>query len=134
MGQKIVTIFFILLIFHIGFVFPKVKSISSPHMFPPEEFWLCYNSSHLVAQRGGFLLAAGSLKRIETSSKNISSIIRGGYSSGSLKIDFDMPWSKYTAILDHNLFFPPAMKVHQLFSTHPVLSSQIYLTPPEHPS
>jgi hypothetical protein len=134
MGKKVIAIFFVTLIFQAGLVIPKMKSTFSPHMFPPEEFWFCYNSSHLVAQRGGLLLAAGSLKRIEGSSKNISSIIRGGYSSGSLKIDFDMPWSKYTAILDHNLFFPPAMEVHQLFSTHSVLSSQVYLTPPEHPS
>ncbi len=134
MGKRVIAIFFIILISHIGLVFPKAKSKFSPHMFPPEEFWLCYNSSHLVAQRGGLLLAAGYLKRVESSSKNMSQIIKQGSFSETLIFDLDLSWLKYPFLLGNNLFLPPPMEVNPFFSFSSILSSQVFLTPPEHPS
>jgi len=134
MVKKIIAVFFVTLIFQAGLVIPKMKSTFSPHMFPPEEFWLCYNSSHLVAQRGGLLLAAGSLKRIEGSSKNISSIKRGICFHGSLKGDFDLPWSKYPALLSKSLFPSPVLEIHPFLLVDSILPTKIYLTPPDHPT
>lgn len=134
MGRKGVALFFIILIFHIGLVLPKAKFKFSPHMFPPEEFWLCYNSPDLVAQRGGFLVASGCLKRIESSSKKMSTTIKRGCFSGSPVFDLDLPWVKYPFLLGNNLFIPPSLEVSQFFSLPSVLFSQVYLTPPEHPS
>ncbi len=134
MGKKISAIFFVILISHVGLVIPKSKSKFFSHMFPSEEFLLCYNSPDLVAQRGGLLLAYGCLKRIESSSKNMSTILRRGCFSGSKGFDFALPWVKYPFLLVNSLFIPPVLEIHPYLSIPSVLFPQIYLAPLGHPS
>jgi hypothetical protein len=53
---------------------------------------------------------------------------------GSSSADFDLPGVKYPIILGENLFPPPCVEIYPFSTTLSTLSSQVYLTPPDHPS
>lgn len=134
MRNRLFTFFFILLVFHIGLVIPKTKFECSCHVYSPESFSTCCNCPYCVSQRGGFLSACGCHERTGNSSENVPLIKRAICFCGSSNSDFDLPGVKYPVLLGENLFSPPALEIHYFLSMPYMLSSQIYLTPPEHPS
>jgi len=134
MRNRLFTFFFIFLVFHIGLIIPKSKFECSCSLLSPEEFSPCCNCPHCVSKRGGFLSACGCHERTGNSSENLPSIKRAICFCGSSTSDFDLPGLKYPVLLGENLFSPPALEIHYFLSMPYMLSSQIYLTPPEHPS
>jgi len=133
MKKRICTISLILLVFHIGVVIPKMKFECSCHEFP-ELFSPCCNCSHCVSQRGGFLSACRCHDETNGTSEKLPLIKRAicfcGFSNG----DFDLPGLKCPVILNQNPFPPPVLEIHPYFQVPSTLSSQVYLTPPDHPS
>jgi len=134
MKRKFYAFFFVLLVFHVGLVIPKTKFECSCHNLYPDAFSTCCNCPYCVSQRGGFLSACGCHERTESSSENVLLIKRAICFCGSSNGDFDLPGLKYPVLLDENLFPTPALEVHHFLLIPPNLSSQVYLTPPEHPS
>ena len=133
MEKKFFSFFFILLVFHIGLVIPKMKFECSCHG-SPESFSPCCNCSHCVSQRGGFLSACGCHEGGGNLSERQSTIKRAVCFCGSSTSDFDLPGLKYPALLNKCLFPPPALEVYPCFQIPSTLSSQIYITPLDHPS
>ena len=134
MKKKAFAIFFILLVFHIGLVIPKTKFECSCHVYSPESFSTCCNCPYCVSQRGGFLSACGCHERTESSSENVPLIKRALCFCGSSNSDFDLPGAKYPILIGKSLFPPPALKIHHFLPIPSNLFSQVYLTPPDHPS
>ena len=134
MRKRFYIFFFILLIFHIGLLFPKTKFECSCHDPPSDTFSSCCNCNSCVSQRGGFFSACGCHERAESSSENFPSIKRAFCFCGSSSSDFDLPGAKYPILMGKSLFPPPALKIHHFFPIPSTLSSQVYLTPPDHPS
>lgn len=134
MKKRVFAVFFILLVFHIGLIIPKTKFECSCHDLSPEAFSPCCNCPYCVEQRSGFLSACGCHERTESSSKNVPSIKRAFCFCGSSNVDFDLPGAKYPVLLGKSLFPPPVIEIHPFFQIPSTLSSQIFLTPPEHPS
>jgi len=133
MKNRFYVISFIVLAFHIGLVIPKTKFECSCHV-SPESFSPCCNCSHCVSQRDGFLSACGCHEKTERSSEKLSLIKRAICFCGSSSLDFDLPGVKYPILLGENLFSPPILEIHHFLSILSAVSSQVYLTPPEHPS
>lgn len=133
MKKRMLAIFFILLVCHIGLIISKTKFECSCHV-SPESFFPCCNCSHCVSQRGGFLSACGCHEETNGSSEKLPLIKRAicfcGFSNG----DFDLPGLKYPILLSQNLFPPPILEMHPYFQSPSTLSSQVYLIPPDHPS
>lgn len=135
MIKKIFFIFLlILLLFHIGLVIPKTKFEFFSHNLSQDAFSPCCNCLSCVNQRGGFLSACGCHEKTERSSENLPLIKRAFCFCGSSSGDFDLPGAKYPIILGENLFSPPALEIHHFFPIPSTLSSQVYLTPLDHPS
>lgn len=133
MGKRIIAIFFIILISHAGLVIPKMKSECSCHIFS-ETFSPCCNCSQCVAQRGGFLSACACHEKSTTFMENFPSIKRMFCFCGLSASDFDLPGVKYPVIVSEGLFLPLVLEIHHFLPILSSLSSQVYLTPPEHPS
>ena len=133
MEKRFFAIFFILLVFHVGLIIPKTKFEPSCSLLSPEESSPCCNCPHCVSQRGGFLSACGCHERVERSFGDIPLIGRlicfCGYQS-----DFDLPGIKYPVLAAENLFSLPILEIHHVLSITSTLSSQVYLTPRDHPS
>jgi hypothetical protein len=134
MKKRMLAIFFILSVFHIGLIIPKTKFECSCHDFPTKVFSTCCNCSYCVSQRGGFLSACGCHERAGSSSENLPAIKRALCFCGSSEADFELPGLKYPALAAKNLNSLPTLEIHHFLSISTALSSQIYLTPPEHPS
>jgi len=134
MKRRVLTIFFILLVFHLGLVIPKTKLEGSCHIPSSDTFSSCCNCNSCVSHRGGFLSACGCHERTGNSSENVPLIKRAICFCGSSNGDFDLPGAKYPILLGENLFPPPVLEIHHFLLIPPNLSSQVYLTPPEHPS
>jgi hypothetical protein len=134
MRNRLFTFFFILLVFHIGLVIPKTKFECSCHVYSPESFSTCCNCPYCVSQRGGFLSACGCHERTEGSTGDVPLMKRTTCFCGSSTSDFDLPGLKYPVLLGKSLFPPPVLEIHHFFQIPSTLSSQIYLTPPDHPS
>jgi len=134
MEKRIFVIFFVILIFHIGLVIPKTKFECSCHDFSSDVFSTCCNCSQCVSQRGGFLSACGCHEKTGSPSEKLPSVKRGICFCGSSSADFDLPGLKYPVLAAENLFSLPPLEVHHFLSTPSALSSQVYLTPPDHPS
>ena len=134
MRNRLFTFFFIFLVFHIGLIIPKTKFEGSCHVPSSDTFSSCCNCPYCVSQRGGFLSACGCHERTGNSSETVPLIKRAICFCGSSNSDFDLPGLKYPVLLGENLFSPPALEIHYFLSMPYMLSSQIYLTPPEHPS
>ena len=134
MKKRVLPIFFILLVFHVGLIIPKTKFEGSCHVPSSDTFSSCCNCNSCVSQRGGFLSACGCHEKTEVPTENLPSIKRAICFCGSSSADFDLPGVKYPIILGENLFSPPALKICHFAAIPTTLSSQVYLTPPEHPS
>ena len=134
MKKRVLAIFFILLVFHICLVIPKKKFECSCHVPSSDTFSSCCNCNSCVSQRGGFLSACGCHEKTEKSSEDLPLIKRAICFCGSSNGDFDLPGLKYPVLLGKNLFPPPALEIHHFFPIPSTLSSQVYLTPPNHPS
>ena len=134
MKKRVLPIFFILLVFHVGLIIPKTKFEGSCHVPSSDTFSSCCNCNSCVSQRGGFLSACGCHERTGNSSENLPLIKRAICFCGSSNSDFDLPGVKYPILIGKSLFPPPALKIHHFFQIPSTLSSQIYLTPPDHPS
>jgi hypothetical protein len=132
--KRFLLLFLILLILHIGLAIPKTKFECSCHNLSLDTFSSCCNCNSCVSQRGGFLSACGCHERVERSSENFPSIKRAFCFCGSSKADFGLPGVKYPALAAENLFSSPTMEIHHFLSIPSALSSQVYLTPPDHPS
>ena len=134
MEKRAFAIFFVFLVFHVGLIIPKTKFECFCTHLSPERFSSCCNCSLCVKQRGGFLSACGCHERTERSSKKLPAIKRAICLCGSSSTIFDLPGVKYPILLGETLFSPPTLEIHHLLSKPSPLSSQIYLTPPDHPS
>jgi hypothetical protein len=134
MKKRLFVFFFIVLVFHVGLVIPKTKFECSCSLFSPEEFSPCCNCPHCVSKRGGFLSACSCHERTEKPLGDIPLIKRVACFCGSATSDFDLPGLKYPALLSKDLFAPPVLEIHPYFQVPSTLSSQVYLTPPDHPS
>ena len=134
MKKRLFAIFFILLVFHLGLVIPKMKFECSCHDLSSDTFSSCCNCPNCVSQRGGFLSACGCHEKAEKSSEDLPLIKRAICFCGSSNSDFDLPGAKYPILMGKRLFPPPALEIHHFFPILSTLSSQIYLTPPDHPS
>ena len=134
MEKRFYAILFILLVFHLGLVIPRIKFECSCHDLSSDTFSSCCNCPNCVSQRGGFLSACGCHEKTERSSENLPLIKRAICFCGSSNGDFDLPGLKYPVLLGKNLFPPPVPEIHHFFPILSTLSSQIYLTPPNHPS
>ena len=132
--KRFLPLFLILLILHIGFVISKTKFTCSCHDLSLDTFSSCCNCNSCVSQRGGFLSACGCHERVERSSENFPSIKRAFCFCGSSKADFDLPGVKYPALLGKSLFPPPVLEIHHFSQIPSTLSSQVYITPLDHPS
>ena len=132
--KRFASLFFILLTFHIGLVIPKTKFECSCHAPPFRSLASCCNCSHCVSQREGFLSACGCHERTGSSSEKLPSIKRAICFCGSSGSDFDLPGVKYPVLVAKNIFPLPLLEVHHFLSIPSALSSQVYLTPPDHPS
>lgn len=132
--KRFPPLFLILLILHIGFVIPKTKFTCSCHDLSLDTFSSCCNCNSCVSQRGGFLSACGCHERTERSLGDLPLIKRAICFCGSSNSDFDLSGAKYPILMGKNLFPPPALEIHHFFPILSTLSSQIYLTPPDHPS
>jgi len=134
MKKKLFVFFFILLVFHVGLIIPKTKFECSCSLLSPEEFSPCCNCPQCVSKRGGFLSACGCHERTEKPFGNIPLIKRATCFCGSTNSDFDLPGLKYPALLSKCLFLPPALEIYPYFQAPSTLSSQVYVTPLDHPS
>ncbi len=134
MKKRLFVFFFILLVFHVGLVIPKTKFECSCHNLSLDTFSSCCNCNSCVSQRGGFLSACGCHERTERSSENFPSIKRAFCFCGSSGSDFDLPGAKYPILMGKSLFPLPALEIHHFFPIPSTLSSQVYLTPLDHPS
>jgi hypothetical protein len=134
MKKRVFAIFFILLVFHLGLVIPKTKLECSCHDLSSGTFSSCCNCNSCVSQRGGFLSACGCHERTERSLGDLPLIKRAICFCGSSNSDFDLPGAKYPILMGKSLFPPPALEIHHFFPIPSTLSSQVYLTPPDHPS
>ena len=132
--KRFASLFFILLTFHIGLVIPKTKFTCSCHDLSSDVFSTCCNCSYCVSQRGGFLSACGCHERTGSSPENLPSVKRALCFCGSSGSDFDLPGVKYPVLVAENIFSLPLLEVHHFLSIPSALSSQVYLTPPDHPS
>ena len=132
--KRFLPLFLILLILHVGFVIPKTKFTCSCHDLSLDTFSSCCNCNSCVSQRGGFLSACGCHERTERSLGDLPLIKRAICFCGSSNSDFDLSGAKYPILMGKNLFPPPALEIHHFFPILSTLSSQIYLTPPDHPS
>lgn len=134
MEKRAFAIFFIFLVFHVGLIIPKTKFECFCSHLSPEGFSSCCNCSFCVKQRGGFLSACGCHERTERSAEKLPVIKRAICFCGSSSTVFDLPGVKYPTLLGETLFSPPMLEIHHFWSKPSALSSQIYLTPPDHPS
>jgi len=134
MKKKLFAIFFILLVIHIGIAISKTRFECSCDASPSMSFSSCCNCTSCVSQRGGFLSACGCHERTGSSSEKLSLIKRAICFCGSSGSDFDLPGAKYPIHMGKNLLPPPALEIHHFFPIPSTLSSQVYLTPPDHPS
>jgi len=134
MRRKFSTVFLALLVLNIGFVFTKTKFECSCHVPSSDTFSSCCNCPLCVSQRGGFLSACGCHEKTEGSSENLPLIKRAICFCGFSGNDFGLPGATYPILMGKNLFAPPALEIHRLFPIPSTLSSQVYLTPPDHPS
>jgi len=132
--KRFPPLFLILLILHIGFVISKTKFTCSCHDLSLDTFSSCCNCNSCVSQRGGFLSACGCHERTERSLGDLPLIKRAICFCGSSNSDFDLPGAKYPILMGKSLFPPPALEIHHFFPIPSTLSSQVYLTPPDHPS
>jgi len=132
--KRFLLLFLILLILHIGFVISKTKFTCSCHDLSLDTFSSCCNCNSCVSQRGGFLSACGCHERTERSLGDLPLIKRAICFCGSSNSDFDLPGAKYPILMGKSLFPPPALEIHHFFPIPSTLSSQVYLTPPDHPS
>jgi len=132
--KRFLPLFLILLILHIGFVISKTKFTCSCHDLSLDTFSSCCNCNSCVSQRGGFLSACGCHERTERSLGDLPLIKRAICFCGSSNSDFDLPGAKYPILMGKSLFPPPALEIHHFFPIPSTLSSQVYLTPPDHPS
>ena len=134
MRNRLFTFFFIFLVFHIGLIIPKTKFEGSCHVPSSDTFSSCCNCPYCVSQRGGFLSACGCHERTGNSSETVPLIKRAICFCGSSTSDFDLPGLKYPVLLGKSLFPPPALEIHHFSQIPSTLSSQVYITPPDHPS
>jgi len=134
MKKKLFVFFFIFLVFHVGLVIPKTKFECSCHVPSSDTFSSCCNCNACVSQRGGFLSACSCHERTERPLGDIPLIKRAICFCGSSSADFDLPGLKYPVLLSKDLFPPPFLEIHSFFLIPSTLSSQVYLTPPDHPS
>jgi len=134
MMKRFYAFFFILLIFHVGLIIPKTKFECSCHIPSSDTFSSCCNCNSCVNQRGGFLSACGCHERTGNSSETVPLIKRAICFCGSSNSDFDLPGLKYPVLLGKSLFPPPVLEIHHFFQIPSTLSSQVYITPPDHPS
>lgn len=134
MKKRAFAIFLILLVFHVGFIIPKMKFECFCHDPSSDTFSSCCNCPYCVNQRGGFLSACSCHEKTEGSSEDLPLIRRAICFCGSPTSDFDLPGLKYPALLSKSLFPPHVLEIHPFFSTASTLSSQVYLTPLDHPS
>jgi len=132
--KRFLLLFLILLILHIGLAIPKTKFECSCHNLSLDTFSSCCNCNSCVSQRGGFLSACGCHERTERSLGDLPLIKRAICFCGSSNSDFDLSGAKYPILMGKSLFPPPALEIHHFFPILSTLSSQIYLTPPDHPS
>jgi hypothetical protein len=130
--RRLYAFLFILLIFHISLIIPRTE-FECDCIHRPERMSCCCNCPYCVAKRGGFLSACSCNERAERSLGDIPLIGRDichcGYHS-----DFDLPGVKYPVLASEKLFSPPTLKIHHFLSIPSTLSSQVYLTPLDHPS
>ena len=133
MEKRFFAIFFILLVFHVGLIIPKTKFEPSCSLLSPEESSPCCNCPHCVSQRGGFLSACGCHEKTGNSTEDISLSKRGICFCGHHSY-FDLPGAKYPVLTAENLFSLPILEIHHVLSITSTLSSQVYLTPRDHPS
>ena len=133
MKKRFYAILFIFLVFHVGLVIPKTKFECSCHI-SPESFSPCCNCSHCVGQRGGFLSACGCHEGGDNPSERQSTIKRVICFCGSSNSDFAVPGLKYPFLLGDNLFPPPPLEIHPILPMLSALSTQVYVTPLDHPS
>ena len=134
MKKRIIVIFFVILIFHIGLIIPKTKFECSCSLLSPEEFSPCCNCPHCVSKRGGFLSACSCHGTTERPLGDIPLIKRALCFCGYSGADFDLPGLKYPVLLGKNLFPPPVLEIHPFFQIPSTLVSQVYVTPLDHPS
>ncbi len=134
MVKKLFYFLLIFVLFHIGLVIPKTKFECSCHTFSSEVFSPCCNCPSCVNQRCGFLSACGCHEKTERSSERLPVIKRAICFCGPSSADFELPGVKYPILLGENLFSLPTLEIHHFLSISSALSSQVYLTPPEHPS
>jgi hypothetical protein len=134
MKKRLFVFFFILLVFHIGLAIPKTKFECSCHVYFPESFSTCCNCPYCVSQRGGFLSACGCHGKTERSPENLPSIKRSICFCGYPGADFDLPGVKFPVLVGQNLCSPLTIEIHNFSPVSSILSSQVYLTPPNHPS
>lgn len=134
MRNRLFTFFFILLVFHIGLIIPKTKFEGSCHVPSSDTFSSCCNCNSCVSQRGGFLSACGCHEKTADPMENLPSIKRAICFCGSSTSDFDLPGLKYPVLLGKSLLPPPVLEIHHFFQIPSTLSSQAYITPPDHPS
>jgi hypothetical protein len=134
MKKRAFAVFFILLVFHVGLIIPKTKFECFCSLLSPESFSPCCNCPSCVSQRGGFLSACGCDGNTGSTSENLPSIKRVICFCGSSGADFDLSGLKYPVLLIKYLFPPPTLEIHHFFSIPSALFSQVYLTPPDHPS
>ena len=132
--KRFLPLFLILLILHIGFVISKTKFTCSCHDLSLDTFSSCCNCNSCVSQRGGFLSACGCHERTERSLGDLPLIKRAICFCGSSNSDFDLPGAKYPILMGKSLFPPPALEIHHFFPIPSTLSSQVYITPLDHPS
>ncbi len=134
MKKRVFAVCFILLVFHVGLIIPKTKFEGSCHVPSSDTFSSCCNCNSCVSQRGGFLSACGCHERTGRSLGDLPLIKRAICFCGSSGSDFDLPGAKYPILMGKSLFPPPALEIHHFSPTLSILSSQIYLTPSDHPS
>jgi hypothetical protein len=134
MKKRMLAIFFILLVFHIGLVIPKTKFECSCHNLSLDTFSSCCNCPYCVSQRGGFLSACGCHEKTGGSLEDLPLIKRAICFCGSSGSDFDLPGIKYPVLAAENLFSLPTLEIHHLLLILSALSSQVFLTPLNHPS
>jgi hypothetical protein len=132
--KRFYAFFFILLIIHVGLIIPKTKFEGSCSALSTDRFSPCCNCPYCVSQRGGFLSACGCHEKTERSSGDLPLIKRAICFCGSSNSDFDLPGAKYPILMGKSLFPPPALEIHHFFPILSTLSSQVYLTPLDHPS
>jgi hypothetical protein len=133
MRKRVLSALFILLIFHVGLVIPKTEFDCSCSLVSPEAFSPCCNCPHCVSKRGGFLSACGCHEKTGNSTEDISLSKRGICFCGHHSY-FNLPGAKYPVLAAENLFSLPILEIHHVLSITSTLSSQVYLTPRDHPS